>query len=395
MSFDIALSGLNAINGSLETISNNMANSGTYGFKSSRANFASMYAGLQPSGTTIGSVTQSIGRDGNVLTTGRAMDAAIQGRGFFTMRDADGGLVYTRVGILSVDKSGDVIDSLGRKVQGYAAAVQGAALGAMGDLHVPTGRIAAKASDSLSYVGNLSSDWTTPTVTPFDPNATQSFNSATVSVVYDSLGGQHSVTQYFVHTGSNAVTAHYTFDGTVLPTTTALTFGTTGQLTAPAGTVSVALGTPAGAAPLTINIDYTGTTQFAGEATTSVNSSNGYASGILTGVQIDQNGGIMAQYSNGEKQQVGTLALAAFANEDALTAVSDTSWTTSNASGTPLYFTPGSGMVGSLTVGAIEQSNVDVTSELVNLMAAQRNYQANSKVISTENQMMQALMQAV
>src|SRR6185369_15152819 len=137
------------------------------------------------------------------------------------------------------------------------------------------------------------------------------------------------------------------------------------------------------------------TTQFAGAANTTTNKSNGYASGTFSGVQIANDGSVMATYSNGQKQSVGTLALATFPDEGALVSVSDTSWTTSNASGTPLYFAPGTGMAGSLTTGALEQSNVDITSELVNLMSSQRNYQANSKVISTESAMLQSLMQAI
>jgi len=144
-----------------------------------------------------------------------------------------------------------------------------------------------------------------------------------------------------------------------------------------------------------VKLDYTGTTQFAGAANTTTNRADGYASGTFTGVSINDDGAVMATYSNGQKQSVGTLALATFPDEQKLVAVSGTSWTTSNASGQPLYFAPGTGMAGRLTTGALEQSNVDITSELVNLMTSQRNYQANSKVISTESAMLQALMQAV
>ena len=133
----------------------------------------------------------------------------------------------------------------------------------------------------------------------------------------------------------------------------------------------------------------------AGEASTTSNFANGYASGSVTGVQISKDGTVMVTYSNSEKQSIGTLALAAFPDETSLQAVSDNSWVSTKGSGTPLYFTPGSGIAGSLTVGALEQSNVDITSELVNLMTSQRNYQANSKVISAENAMMQSLMQAL
>lgn len=395
MSFDIALSGINSVNAQLDTISNNIANSGTYGFKSSRVNFTSTYAGTQSTGSEVGSLTQSISAGGSVLTTGRGMDASIQGRGFFTSRDSAGNTLYHRVGIFSKDKEGYIIDSLGRRAQGFAAIPGSTALGPMGDLQVPTGQIAAQASTQMKYTGNLSSDWTTPTVAVFDPAEPRSFNGSMVSVVYDSLGAQHSVTQYFVKTGTNQVTVHYTMDGAAVPGTSTLNFGTDGKLSTPAAPVAVALPTPAGAAPFAVTMDYAGSTSYSGEATTSANSANGYASGTLIDVEINDEGQVVAKYSNNEKQVVGTLALATFPDEGALIAVSGTSWTTSNASGTPLYFAPGSGMAGTLTSGAVEQSNVDITAELVGLMSAQRNYQANAKVISTENQMVQALMQAV
>ncbi|HYR25785.1 MAG TPA: flagellar hook-basal body complex protein [Aquabacterium sp.] len=395
MSFEIALSGINAVNAELNTISNNIANSGTYGFKSSRTNFSSTYAGTQATGTEASSQTQSIDIGGGVLNTGRAMDAAIQGRGFFVTKDNSGAMLYTRVGSFSTDKNGFVVDTFGRKLQGYAMKPGSTALGAMGDLTVPTGQVAAQASTKIQYVGNLSADWAVPTVAPFDKTDPLTFNGSMVSVVYDSLGAQHSVTQYFVKTASNQVTVHYTFDGTDLATTSTLNFGTDGQLVSPTAAVPVALGTPAGAAALAVNFNYAGTTQFAGEATTSVNATDGYASGTLTGVQLSADGSVLAQYSNGQKQSVGKIVLAAFPAEGALVPVSDTSWTTSVDSGAPLFFTPGSGMAGELTTGSLEQSNVDMTAQLVNLMSAQRNYQANTKVISTEDELMKTLMQAV
>lgn len=395
MSFAIALSGINAVNSQLETISNNIANAGTYGFKSSRANFASMYAGTQPTGAEVGSVTQSIDEGGSVVSTGRSMDAAIGGRGFFVSRDNAGQMVYSRVGMFSVDKDGYVVDGSNRRLQGYAAQPGTTTLGAFGDLTVPNGQIAAKATDKLQYVSNLSRDWTVPTVTPFNAADPLSFNSSNVSVVYDSLGSKHTVTQYFVKTGTNAIDVHYAFDGATLGTTQALAFDTSGVLTSPTTAVSVSLGTPAGANPLTVSLDYTGTTQYAGESAPSVNAANGYASGTLLSTSIEEDGAVMAQYSNGEKQRVGTVALAAFPAEGALTPVSDTAWIASAGSGTALLFAAGTGMTGRLTTGAIEQSNVDMTGELVGLMSAQRNYQANTKVISTADEMMQSLMQAV
>ncbi|WP_206995163.1 flagellar hook-basal body complex protein [Trinickia mobilis] len=389
MSFDIALSGINAVNGQLNSISNNIANTGTFGFKAGRANFAAAYAGMQPSGVYIGSVTQTIDIGGNVLQTGRGMDAAIQGKGFFVSKDSDGSMLYSRVGIFSTDKDGFVVDSFGRHVQGYSAA------GGFGDMSVPTGSIPAKASGSLSYVGNMSADWTPPASTTFDKDDAQSFNSSVVSTVYDSLGREHSVTQYFVKKDDGSIDVHYTMDGGDLQATSNLTFDENGKLTAPTGPVALDLGTPDGAAALVVNLDYAGTTQYAGDMTTTTNKTDGYQAGSLTDVSLDENGSIIARYSNGQKETVGQVALATFPDDDGLQAVDGTCWKATNTSGTALYGTPGTGLPGKLTVGALEQSNVDMTSELVNLTTAQRNYQANSKVISTESQMMQALMQAV
>ncbi|MDN3921554.1 flagellar hook-basal body complex protein [Roseateles violae] len=435
MSFEIAMSGIGAVTTSLETISNNIANSGTYGFKSSRANFVSMVAGNTPNGASVGSISQSIDKNGGVLNTGRDMDAAIQGRGFFAARDTNGEMVYSRVGIMNVDKDGFVVDTAGRRVQGYKTftdsagrPVPGAARGALGDLLVPNGQIAAQATANLKFVNNMSADWRTidnvspaPVGKPFSVSDPQSFNSSITSVAYDSRGERHTLTQYFIRTGPTAVEVRYALDGKeVAGQQTQLSFDAKGNIngvglnaapTAPPATwlpgdpVPTAdiplgfpldpLGVPTGAETMKIEIDYTGGTQYAGEATTLANNSDGLAAGTLMGTQISENGDIIAQYSNGQKQTIGTLALANFANENALVAVSGGSWVVSEGSGAALFATPGTGMTAKLTVAAIEQSNVDMTGELVNLMSAQRNYQANTKVITAEVEMMQALMQAV
>jgi flagellar hook protein FlgE len=402
MSFEIARSGINAVNASLETISNNIANSGTYGFKSSRTNFSAMYADSHANGVEASSVSQSLDIGGGLFNTGRGMDAMIQGRGFFAVKDDAGQTVFTRVGIFSVDKDGFVIDSLGRKAQGYAAVldangkpVDGAGLGAFGDLKVTTGQIPAQASEKLSFNGNLSADWTTPTATPFNKDDPLTYNSSVTSVIYDSLGTKHSVTQYFVKTGTGTADAYYSFDGAAPAGVGAtLNFNAQGQLTA-VPTVTLNATPTNGADPIALAIDYTGTTQFAGDTTTLTNATDGYAAGTLTGTSLSEDGSLVATYSNGEKQTVGTLALATFANESGLTPLSETSWSSSLTSGVALYSRPGAGTAGKLAAGSLEQSNVDITGELVNLMSAQRNYQANTKVISTENDVMQALMQAV
>jgi flagellar hook protein FlgE len=419
MSFDIALSGIQAINEQLGTISNNIANAGTYGFKSSRANFASQYAGTQAAGVQIGSVTQSIGLNGGVVATGRGMDAAINGRGFFVTKDMQGQNNYSRVGIFDANTDGYLVDSSGRRVQGFSITPPATTLGPMGDVKVPTGQIAPVATTKLAYVSNLSADWKVPTATFDAPSADpaapvtpdpQSYNMSRVSVVYDSRGNQHTLTQYFLKADVNTVTVKFALDGTDVGQEKTLTFDANGKLeltAAPAPeTHALTLSpmvlddatqtiVPNGASDIAMEIDYTGTSHAFGEATTSTNKADGYKAGSYIGVELAKDGSVVAKYSNDQRQAVGKLAVATFPDEGSLTPISDTSWLASNESGTPLYGTPGTGMAGALSVASLEGSNVDITSELVGLMTSQRNYQANSKVLQTENAMMQALMQAL
>lgn len=400
MSFDIALSGIQSINEQLNSISNNIANAGTYGFKSSRANFSSLYAGSQATGVEVGSLTQSISQNGGTVNTGRALDASINGRGFFVSRDTQNTMNYSRVGVFSASQDGYLVDSTGRKVQGYGAVKGSTTLGPMGDLKVPTGQIPAVASSKMNFVGNLSSDWTVPATATFDPADATSYNMSKLSVLYDTLGSKHTVTQYFVKSATpNQIDVRYGFDAAAPaagPAPVTLTFSSLGQLTNTPPTVALSVPTSNGSAPaIAVTLNYTGTTQYSGEATTSTNSADGYASGTYTGVELAEDGSLVAKYNNGQKQTVGTLAIGTFPDEGALTAISDTSWIASTSSGEALYDRPGTGMTGKLTTSSLEQSNVDITSELVGLMTSQRNYQANSKVISTESAMMQSLMQAL
>jgi flagellar hook protein FlgE len=418
MSFDIALSGIQAINDSLDVTSHNIANAGTYGYKASRANFSTLVAGSQVTGVQIGSTTQNIGLQGGILNTGRSLDASINGKGFFITKDNTGETQYTRVGIFDASKDGYLVDASGRKVQGYPVDVKTGVMGAQGNVAIPTGAIPAVASEKISYVGNLSADWVPPAagwgtpnpVDPANPPDTSTFNMSKASVIYDTLGGKHTLTQYFSRTGTpgaataGSVDVHYVVDGVEVPgNISTMVFDTSGNMTTPdqatdAGNITVDLSgvTPANGGTLNnIVINYTGTTGFAGEATTSTNNADGYASGTFSGVTLGTDGSVIASYTNGQKQTVGRLAVATFPDEGALTAVSDTSWVTSINSGEPLVTAPGIGQAGSINVSTLEQSNVDITSELVGLMTSQRNYQANSKVIQTESTMLQSLMQAI
>lgn len=393
MSYQIALSALQAINSQLDTISQNIANTGTTGYKSSRTNFSAMYSSSAPNGVRASSTTQTLDMSGGLLSTGRNLDVAIAGKGYFMVKDSTGVMNYTRVGMFDVDKQGVLVDHMGRQVQGYGVTAGNAALGNLGNLTVPTGQIPAQASTSVDFVANLSADWSVP-ANAFNPTDSSSYNSSTVSVVYDSLGRQHTVTQYFVKTANNTVEVHYQNENAAVGTST-LKFTSAGQLDAAASTVAAVNLTPAGANALSVTFDYAGTTQFAGDTSTTTNASDGYASGTMVNVLVGADGSVNAQYSNGMVQSVGVIALATFPSDSGLTAVDGTSWQASAKSGAALIGTPGTGQLGELESQQLEQSNVEVASELVDLMGAQRNYQANTKVISTQNEIMQSLMQVM
>jgi len=404
MSFNIALSGIQAINEQLNSISNNIANAGTYGYKAQRANFSSMYAGSQPTGTQIGSTTQNISLTGGVLNTGRAMDASIDGRGFFISKTSTGQEVYSRVGIFTKDGNDFLVDSAGRRVQGAKLTPGVAAPGPKGDILVPTTTLPAKASTEIDFAANLSADWKKPVgtfpaaptaATPPDPST---YNMSKTTLAYDSQGKAHTVTQYFSRVSDTGldVQVNTLVDG--VPATTnpskTLTFDSAGKLTAATSTNTIGFNaTPAAAVSLLI--DYTGTTFQAGEATTSTNVANGYTTGQYVGVELGKDGKVIAKYSNGEQQAVGQILIATMSNEDALTPVNDTSWVANSDVGTITESNPGESVAGGLAIATLEGSNVDITSELVGLMGSQRNYQANSKVITTENAMLQSLMQAL
>jgi len=426
MSFDIALSGIQAINEQLDTTSQNIANAGTYGYKAGRANFSALVAGSQPVGTQVSSISQDIAKSGGILNTGRALDVSINGRGFFITKTPSGVTQYTRVGIFDTNKNGVLVDAEGRAVQGFPITPPATTLGALGNITIATGQIPAVPSSKLAFTANMSADWTTPAVTwggvsavgsaitPTNPPDPQSFNSSQSTTIYDTLGTSHTLSQYFIAgaAGSGSVTVQYVLDGTDLGAPQTLTFATTpvapattgsGQLTAVGGTttspftstLTIPGATSTGATFNPVTIDYTGTTLFAGKSTVSTNLADGYPSGVYSNTEIAADGSIIAKYSNNQSQTVGKLALATFPDEQALTVVDNTSWEASVGSGTALAGVPGDGQAGNLNTTSLEQSNVDITSELVGMMTSQRNYQANSKVIQTESTMLQSLMQAI
>lgn len=404
MSFSIATSGLNAVTEQLNAISNNIANSGTVGFKSGRAEFSALYAESQPLGVGVTGITQSITKGGSITSTGTALDLAINGNGFFMVRDSAGTTAYTRAGYFGTDSNGNLINNQGMYMQGYPVDANGTLqVGTIGNLSISSGSIPAQSTKSIDFTANLDARAEAiPSTVGFNPKDNTTYNNSYTTQIYDSLGREHTLNQYFVKTGENEWEVHYymddqpVMDGATPPAAQVrkLTFNNQGILTDPSGTVGLNVAV-AGAEPVAIELSYNGSTQYGSDFSVSKNKGDGYASGERTGQAIDEDGSVYATFSNGERLLQGQLVLANFTNPNGLPSQDGTTWAQTASSGAPLTGTPGSGLLGSIVSGALESSNVDLTSELVGLMSAQRNYQANTKVISTNDSMMSALFQAV
>ena len=396
MSFNIALTGLSAVNEQLNTIGNNIANSGTVGFKSSRTDFGSLYAESQAMGVEVTGTTQSISQGGALTTTNRTLDLAISGGGFFVTRASNGDVSYTRAGVFGTDKDSYLTNSLGQRLQGYPADATGnLQTGTVSDLQMKSGGLPAKATDALSFVANLDANQEVPAV-GFDPLVADSYNSTYTTKLFDSQGKEHTLTQYFVKTGDNSWNVHYYIDGAALAgAPQALAFDGAGSLTGPIGPVTLAAAPGGGVDPLAIQLDYTGTSQYGSEFNVTGNRATGYAAGEQTGMSVEKDGKVYASYSNGERLLQGQVVLASFVNAEGLKNISGTAWTETAASGAAMLGAPGVGQYGSLASGALENSNVDLTQQLVGLMEGQRNYQANTQVISTNKELTQVLFNAL
>ncbi|MFL4556608.1 flagellar hook protein FlgE [Yersinia kristensenii] len=397
MSFSIANTGLSAINEQLNTISNNIANSATKGFKSGRTEFSSMYAQSQPLGVKVSDTSQNIRKDGSIDRTGNAMDLAIGGNGFFVVKNSNGDDAYTRAGMFTTDKNGFLINSGSMKLQGYPVDANGnIQTGIISDLKISTASLPAKATGKLDFMANLPASEKPPAATPFTPSDKNSYNYMSTSTAYDSLGREHLLTQYFVK-GTNAGEwkVHYSVDGALHQGSHNLKFDTSGVLTnGNSQNITDSYSQP-GAANFNIDLDYTGTTQFQAEFLPTLNKSDGYTAGTKNGERIESDGSVYATFSNGERMLQGKLVLANFANPNGLATQNGTTWSVTSKSGGALLGAPGVGLLGDIQVGALESSNVDLTAELVGLMTAQRNYQANTKIISTNDSMMNALFQVL
>lgn len=387
MSFQIALTGLNAASSDLTVTSNNIANANTTGFKRSRTEFADVFAGDAAgigAGVRLTNVRQEF-TQGNVEITERQLDLAVSGDGFFVL-SKEGALLYSRVGQMGVDTDGFVQNSQGERLQIYAPTAQGGFnTGALQDLQLTVDVNPPEPSTLVDMAINLPADAAAPPVATFDPSDPDSFNNSTSTIVYDSLGVAHTSTYYFISTGPNAWDVAQTIDGTQVGGLNSITFAPNGTLATPAGGVLSfgAYAPPNGAAALTVDLDLVDTTQFGESFVVNAINPDGRAAGRLVNVEIDQTGVVFARYSNGQSTALGKVALATFNNPEGLAKASDISYQETFGSGTALRGEPGTSNFGIIQSGALESSNVDLTEELVNLITAQRLFQSNAQVVST------------
>lgn len=424
MSFFTSLTGLNAAQTELATVSNNIANTGTNGFKKSRVAFGDIIASspLQNparvigSGTAVRSVAQQF-QQGAIQTSDNALDLAISGQGFFTVKGEAGGAVFTRNGAFAVTADRFVVDAAGRRLQLFPTTADGNVrtthLDSTIAAQLPLTSGAPQATGLVKLTVNLPASaaiipakpiYTASNLYAFDRNDAATYNNATSTTVYDALGNPLPATVYYVKTAAPTVASPvhqwtaYTYVGDTALTRggvagQTLTFDAGGVLTAPTAAVAFDPFTPpdSGEAQV-VAIDHGSlTTQQSGPFTVSTITQDGFATGQLESVAVDAAGKLQASFSNGVVQVLGKVAIAVFANPQGLKQTGDASYLTTPQSGAPLTAEAGQGGAGTILSGSLERSNVDLTEELVGLITAQRNFQANAKAIETSSTLLSTI----
>jgi flagellar hook protein FlgE len=418
MSFQQGLSGLNAASKNLEVIGNNVANSNTYGEKASRTEFADMYAAAMTGssgsavqagiGVQVATVSQQFNQ-GNITPTGNPLDLAINGNGFFQTQDASNQTQYTRNGQFKVSNAGNIINDQGNKLLGYPADAQGNVVqGAAQPLQLPTGGIDPQQTTKSTMEFNLDARdaVTTPVSGPaIDFTNQKTYNNATSVTMFDAKGQDVAVSYYFQKTGTDQYDVYATANGATVGGTAgapspvaSLQYSTDGStLVSPAGPITLdipASTNAAGAATLPISgiqLDVSGATEFGSNFGVTNMTQDGYTAGSLTGISVDNTGKLIAQYSNGQTKAAGQVELANFRNPQGLAPLGGNAWKQTSESGGPTVGVAGDGNLGVLNAGSLEESNVDLTAELVSMITAQRDYQANAQTIKTMDQAMQTL----
>ena len=411
MSFDTAISGIKAASTNLGIIGNNIANAGTTGFKYSRGEFADLFATSKlgtgsnaiGKGVQVKSVNQSF-TQGNITFTDNVLDMAISGTGFFVLSDS-GTQIYSRAGNFQVDREGYVGNSSGHRLMVFNTNTSGDPSGGISELRIDTSQIQPNATGNVQFTANLDSREVPPTVPwpaagfdafavpPTSPDADM-FNASTAATIYDSLGNPHTLSLYFAKTAGNQWDVYTLIDGVSQSGPDALPFTDTG-LVDPASLpfeLNIAGWTPLdsngaanGAAVQNFIVDLSDLTQYGDFFSVSDIQQDGFATGQLTGVEVGETGIVFARFSNGQSRALGQVALAEFANAGGLQPLGNSVWGETFASGQPVLGNPGAGGLGQVQSGALEESNVEITQELVNMIIAQRNFQANAKVIQTQD----------
>jgi flagellar hook protein FlgE len=403
MSFQQGLSGLNAAAKNLDIVGNNVANANTVGFKGAVGEFSDIFAAA---GSGSGSAAVGIGTQlsrvaqqftqGNISVSSNPLDMAINGNGFF--RISNGGTVsYTRNGQFSLDRNGYVVNAGGGRLTGYLASAGGTLVtSAPTDLQIIQADIAPKTTANVTAGVNLDSRKTI-IAAPFDITDATTYHSATSLSVYDSLGNAHAVSVYFAKSAANVWDVYAACDGAQIGAGSVgtLTFdGATGLIDATATTLPFAISatvTTGATDPMPIDLDFTGTTQFGSAFGVNSLNQDGYGSGRLGGYSISSDGIIQGRYSNGQTKTLGQVVMANFTNPGGLESVGSNGWGETIKSGPALVGVPGTGSLGSLQSGALEDSNIDVTAELVKMIMAQRVYQSNAQSIKTQDAVLQTL----
>lgn len=407
MSFQQGLSGLNAASKNLEVIGNNVSNSNTVGFKGARAEFADVYANSLTGsgssqigiGTKVAAVAQQF-TQGNVTSTSNSLDIAINGGGFYRMSN-NGAITYSRNGQFQMDKLGYIVDASNKRLTGYSATTSGTlSTGAPTELNISTADLVPKPSTTIKGLFNLDSRSPVKTLAAFDATDPSTYTNSSAVSVFDSLGNSHTVQSFFVKTApgtwdmlttADGITTNYTPPATPVATARLVFNGTgTAPTTTPASpTVSFPVTT--GASAVSVAIDYSKSTQFGSSFSVNSMSQDGYTSGRLSGFNTGADGIITGRYTNGQSAVLGQVVLANFVNPNGLQSLGNNAWAESSTSGSPLVGVPDSGSLGVLQSSAVEDSNVDLTAELVNMITAQRIYQANAQTIKTQDQVLQTL----
>lgn len=397
-SFQQGLSGLAASSKSLQVIGNNIANSATVGFKESRAQFADVYANKVGIGTSVSTVAQKF-TQGNITSTSNSLDISINGEGFYRMSDNDT-ITYARNGQFQMDKFGNIVDAQARKLTGWAANVDGVLQkGAPADLQIDASDLNPKTTTAIETKVNLDSRNDNLLATNFDPNDPTTYHNTTAISVYDSLGNSHTMQSFYLKTAANSWNVYVTANGNPTYTGTTpngtLAFPLTGTGVTPTSSPDplVASFTPTtgAATPLAVNIDLSESTQFGAAFSVNTNNQDGFTSGQLSGFNTSPDGTIVGRYTNGQSKTLGQIALANFVNKNGLTPLGGNAWAESGESGQPLLGEPGTGQLGILQSSSQEDSNVELTNELVNMITAQRTFQANAQTIKTQDQLLQTI----